>query len=53
MAIFLGCAFAYLIIVTFLGTENRGTGVADDSEYEPDGVELGFDISSPVIVHRN
>jgi SHS family lactate transporter-like MFS transporter len=49
MAIFLGCAFAYLIIATFLGEEKRGTNGAGDSEHEPDEVELGL----AVIVDRN
>jgi SHS family lactate transporter-like MFS transporter len=50
MAIFLGCAFMYTIIITFLGTEMREKDVSDD-EHEPGEEELGFDVSSPVMAH--
>jgi SHS family lactate transporter-like MFS transporter len=50
MAIFLGCAFAYLIVVTFLGIENRGNDVSVE-EHEADEEEAGLDVSSPVMAH--
>jgi hypothetical protein len=45
MAIFLGCVFAYLMTVIFLGIENRGNRISDD-EHAPDVKEPGFDVSS-------
>lgn len=43
MAIFLGCAFAYTIIITFLGPENRKRAFLDDESEsdEPDNHVLG------------
>jgi SHS family lactate transporter-like MFS transporter len=50
MAIFMACAFVYLIIVVLLGTENRRNGISDD-EQVADEEEAGFDVTSPVMAH--
>lgn len=50
MAIILGSAFTYLILVTFLGIENRGQGISHD-EHGPDEDEPGLDVSSSVMAH--
>jgi MFS transporter, SHS family, lactate transporter len=50
MAIFLGCAFMYLVTVTFFSTENRAHGDLDD-EHVPGSQEMGLDVSSPVMLH--
>jgi hypothetical protein len=50
MSIFMACAFIYLIVVVFLGTENRRNGISDD-EQAADEEEAGFDVTSPVMNH--
>lgn len=50
MSIFMACAFVYLIVVVFLGTENRRNGISDD-EQAADEEEAGVDVTSPVMNH--
>jgi hypothetical protein len=50
MAIFMACAFVYLIVMVFLGTENRRNGISDD-EQVADEEEAGVDVTNPVMAH--
>ncbi len=50
MAIFMACAFVYLIVMLFLGTESRRNSISDD-EQVADEEEAGVDVTNPVMAH--